>query len=131
MDFENPYAIPMAVFSASGEKTRFDFTTMLEEWKFFIQNEADQPEFDPQLVTVLAVEHMETFVGRLREESIAWNPLEGLFAMPKVLVDANGGELPITRDDLDQFWSDAFDAVSGAFDDIESIVAFERKMGLI
>lgn len=112
------------------DKTRFDYMTMQEEWRDFLEVQCGYDKADPALVAALTSAHAGMLSQVLSEHFVAWNDLEGVFAVPEWIYQANEGKFPLTREDLDMVWSNCFDYVNECFDEIEERVEEERARGL-
>lgn len=112
------------------ELVRFDYMTMTEEWVNFLETQCGYEKADMALVAALSFVHAALFVTGLEENSIKWNDLDGTFGVQDQVVLAYGG-CPLTREELDEVWSNAFDYTNEQFDEIEQRIADERGHGIV
>lgn len=119
-------------FDPNTEKTRFDLTAMMQEWSDFTQTQCGYEELDAEFVARLTAAHMNLFSTTLHEEvSMIWNPIEGLFAIDSFIIQANGGKIPLSLEELDLIWHDSFNSVQDEqFDEIEGSLLEERLYGM-
>jgi hypothetical protein len=121
------------VYEPNTEKTRFDLTTMMQEWHDFLLSQCGYEKADPALVAVLTFEHSKVFAEILKEGTgISWNDIEGRLLVPAELdqsMKAQGLHLDLGQ--LDVIWADAFNEVNERFDEIESDLYDESCYKLI
>jgi hypothetical protein len=115
------------------EKTRFDLSTMIQEWVDFLESQCGYEKADFALVAVLTWEHAKAFHTMLHEElGVHWDDIEGVFLMPLGLyrlMERNGTPLDLSH--LDVIWSDCFEDVNVRFDEIEDRLYDEHAHGLV
>ena len=113
--------------STTGQ-TRFDYLTMQQEWTDHLAN-CGYETVEPDLVAALVNKHHELFSLGLAQTDVPvlWDDLEGAFAFDPLVILAYGG-IPLTREDLDGIWANAFDYTDELFEEIEQRVHEERSL---
>lgn len=114
-------------------QTRFDLSTMIQEWVDFLEAQCGYEKADMALVAVLASRHHGLLRTLLHEElGFGWEEVEGLLIIPDYLwslLEYQQEKLNLHQFDL--IWSDCFDHVVEELDGLEEQIARERELGLV
>lgn len=123
--------MPYAIINPNTEQARYDYLTMQTEWRDFLEAQCGCDKADPALVAALTQRHACLFREALYELEILWSDLDGRLGVPPHVVAVHGDETPITREELEEMWSNAFDYVNESFEEIEAGVDEERSRGVL
>lgn len=120
------------IVDPSTEQTRFDLSTLMQEWVDFLETQCGYEKADFALVATLSARHHALFRTILHEElGVGWEEIEGLLIIPDhlwALMQYQGEKISIHQ--LDLVWHDCFEAVNEEMDEIEEQLHLEREHGL-
>jgi len=121
------------ILNPNTENARFDLSTMIEEWKDFLEAQCGYEKADPALVAALTARHHSLLRTLLHEElGFGWEEFEGLIIIPDHLAQMLEHQQAVFNISvLDQVWRDCFETVNEELDQIEEQLHLEREHGLM